>query len=158
MKQQGKYGWYPCDWATYQKLKQLNMAYDKALQDKARWERWDRKEPQNRVSRARLRDSAGNIVGYAAPVPLAEPEVCPIFCKKVVKNVKWGKKGQYYKDGKDETFVEMVKLPIYEDYRKARYPVTEEQVLALSLSLDLINSFHDKLAENPTEFNVTINR
>lgn len=146
MKQQGKYGWYPCDWDTYKKLKALNMAYDKALREKAAWERWDRKEPQNRVSRVKLKNSAGEVVGYAAPVPQPEPELTSIFCKKVVKNVKWGKKGGYYKDGKDETFVELYQPPIFPDYWKARYPVAgEEGVSPLSLKLDAINELYSKL-------------
>ena len=149
MKQQGKYGWYPCDWATYQKLKALNMDYNKALHEKAAWERWDRKEPQNRVVRAKLKDSKGNVVGYAAPVPQKEPAITSIFLKKVVKRVQWGKKGQYYKDGKDEIFVELTDLPIFEDYWKARYPVAgEEGVSPLSLKLDLINELHGKLSTN----------
>lgn len=146
MKQQGKWGYYPCDWETYRKLKELNMAYTKAMHEKAAWERWDRKEPQNRVIRGKLKNSSGQVVGYQAPLPMPEPELTSIFCKKVVKKVIWGKKGQYYKDGKEETFVELTDLPIYEDYRKARYPVVEEEgVTGLSMKLDLINELHGKL-------------
>jgi hypothetical protein len=147
MRQQGKYGWYPCDIETYHKLKKLNMAFNKALHEKAAWERWDRKEPQNRVIRAKLKNSSGQVVGYAVAVPQPEPELTSIFCKKVIKNVKWGKKGQYYKDGKDETFVEMVDLPIYQDYYNARYPVVgEEGVSSLKMNLELINELHGKLS------------
>jgi hypothetical protein len=32
MVHEGKYGYYPCDWDIYHKLKELNMAYTKALQ------------------------------------------------------------------------------------------------------------------------------
>jgi hypothetical protein len=64
--------------------------------------------------------------------------------------VQWDKKHHYHKDGKDETFVEMVKLPIYEDYRKARYPVqTEEACGLLSLKLEEINELHKQLCELP---------
>lgn len=145
MKQQGKYGWYPCDWATYQKLKKLNMAYDKALHEKACWERWDRKEPQNRVVRNKLKDLAGRVVGYAAPTPLPEPELTSIFCKKVVRKVQFDKKGNYHKDGVEETFVEVEKMSIYEDYRKARFPSTEDNVGSLSLKSELIDELHNKL-------------
>jgi hypothetical protein len=146
MRHQGKYGWYPCDIETYHKLKKLNMAYDKALHEKAAWDRWDRKEPQNRVIRGKLKNSSGQIVGYQAPLPMPEPELTSIFCKKVVKKVTWGKKGQFYKDGKEETFVELTDLPIYEDYYRARYPVVgEEGVSPLSMKLDLINELHGKL-------------
>jgi hypothetical protein len=147
MRNQGKYGWYPCDIDTYRKLKKLNMAYTKAQHEKAAWDRWDRKEPQNRVMRGKLKNSSGQVVGYQAPLPMPEPELTSIFCKKVVRNVKWGKKGQFYKDGKDETYVELTDLPIYQDYRNARYPVAgEEGVSEFSSSkLDLINELHAKL-------------
>lgn len=141
----GKYGYYPCDWTTYQKLKKLNMAYSKALSSKSRWDAWDRKEPQNRVIRAKIRNSNGQVVGYQAGVPLPEPEICPVFCRKVVKSVKWGKKGGFYPNGKDETFVEMVDLPIYKDYRLARYPAPTEEVCGLSLKLVEIDDLFCKL-------------
>jgi hypothetical protein len=145
MRQQGKYGWYPCDWATYRKLKALNIDYDKALHEKARWERWERKEPQNRVVRAKLKDSKGNVVGYAAAIPQTEPEITSIFLTKVVRKTQW-KNGKYYKDGIDETVVELTSLPIFEDYWKSRYPVAgEEGVSSLSMNLDLINELYNKL-------------
>lgn len=143
---QGKYGWYPCDRETYHKLKKLNMAWNKALHAKARWERWDRKEPQNRVIRNKIRNSNGRVVGYQAPVPMPEPAVSPIFCNKILKNVKIDKKGNYHKDGKIETFIEMIGLSIYEDYRKARYPVaTEAECTSLSMSLSEIDELYSKL-------------
>jgi|SRR5581483_5304168 len=131
MAHKGKFGWYPCDWATYQKLKKLNMVYDKALRSKARWDCWNRKEPQNRVSRVKLKDSSGRVVGYGVSVPLKEPEVCPIFCVKIGNLVK------------------MVDLPIYQDYCRARYPVLgEEGVSGLSMSLELIEKLHNILKNN----------
>jgi hypothetical protein len=146
MQHEGKYGWYPCDWATYRKLKELNMAYTKAMHEKAAWERWDRKEPQNRVIRGKLKNSKGQVVGYQAPIPMPEPELTTFFCKKVVKNVKWGKKGQYYKEGKDETFVELVDSSVPKDYRNARFPVAgQEGVTPLTLTLETINVLHNKL-------------
>jgi hypothetical protein len=27
------------------------------------------------------------VVGYQAAIPLAEPEVCPVFCRKFIKRV-----------------------------------------------------------------------
>lgn len=148
MVHEGKYGFYPCDWATYRKLKELNMAYDRALHLKAQWERWDRKEPQNRVIRAKIKDSADRVVGYQVAVPMAEPEICPVFCRKFVKRVQWDKKHLYHKDGKDETFVEMIKLPIYEDYRKARYPAPAEEACGpLSLKLEEIDELHKQLCK-----------
>ena len=146
MRQQGKYGWYPCDIETYHKLKKLNMAFNKALHEKAAWERWDRKEPQNRVIRAKLKDSTGRVVGYQASIPMPEPELTSIFCKKVVKRVQWGKKGGFFKDGIDETHIELSDLPIYQDYCNARYPVAgEEGVSSLKMNMEIINELHGKI-------------
>lgn len=125
---EGKYGFYPCDWQTYYKLKIINMAYNKALHNKAIWDRWYRKQPQNRVIRAKLRDSNGRVVGYKISKPLPEPKVCSVFCKKV--------------DNK----VEIIDFPIYTDYRKARYPVkAEEACEGLSLRMDIINELFEKV-------------
>jgi len=143
---QGKYGWYPCDRETYHKLKKLNMALTQAIRKKSAWDRWDRKEPQNRVIRTKIRDSLRRVIGFQEPVPMPEPEVYGIFCQKVVKNVKVGKKGQYYKDGCDETFVEMNGLSICEDYKKSRYPVaTKEECVELSLNTAQINELYSRL-------------
>ena len=143
---QGKWGWYPCDRETYHKLKKLNMALTKALSKKSAWERWDRKEPQNRVIRSKIRNSSGQVVGYQAPVSMPEPEVCGIFCQKLVKNVKFGKKGRYYKDGCDETFVEIDSQSIYENYRRARFPVaTEVECVELSLTAKEIDELYNKI-------------
>jgi hypothetical protein len=142
----GKWGWYPCDRETYHKLKKLNMVWTKALRSKAQWERWDRKEPQNRVIRARIRDSLNRVIGFQEAVPIPEPELSGPFCQKVIRNVKFGKKGQYYKDGCDETFVEMNGLPICDDYRKARFPVaTEAECVGLTLSAAEIDDLYSKL-------------
>ena len=49
-----RWGYYPYDYETYLKLKQLNRIYYKALKQSARWERWARKAPQNRVYRKHI--------------------------------------------------------------------------------------------------------
>jgi hypothetical protein len=143
---QGKYGFYPCDWEVYHKLKVINMAFTKAISQKAAWERWDRKRPQNRVIRFKIKDAQGRVIGYENPIPMPEPEVCPIFCNKIVKKVQWDKQNNYHKDGIEETFMELSTLPIYEDYRRARYPVqAEEAVEFLSLSSQLIDELYRKV-------------
>ena len=139
---QGKFGWYPCDWATYRKLKALNLVYFKALQGKKRWERWERKDPKNRTIRGKLKDSAGRVVGYKAPLPMPEPEICPIFCEKIVTKV------NFCKNGINITEVARVVIEdsLYDDYRNARYPkATKEEVQPLSLNLDTINQLYNKL-------------
>lgn len=139
MNVQGKWGYYPCDWETYRKLKAINLAYFKALKSKRRWERWDAKDPKNRICRGKLKDSSGKVVGYQAPHPMPEPEICPIFCKKVTKKVFQDRYGKYDKKGFDVSYIEIEDSP-YEDYRNARYPkATAEEVKPLFMSMDRIN-------------------
>jgi hypothetical protein len=135
MAHQGKYGWYPCDLGTYHKLKAINLAFDQAVHKMKAWERWERKDPKNRVIRRKLKDSTGQVVGYGLAEPMPEPELCPVFCKKVVKKVNFDKASNYHKDGINRTFVELAESSVYADYRKARYPVASEaEVMPLDIS------------------------
>ena len=45
---QSRFGYHPCDYATYCKLKALHRAYWQAVYDFHRWHRWWRKQPENR--------------------------------------------------------------------------------------------------------------
>lgn len=64
---QSKWGFHPCDYETYLKLKALHKHYWQSLYDFHRWYRWWRKQPENRRG--------------------AEPPVCPLF----VLDVPWYK-------------------------------------------------------------------
>jgi hypothetical protein len=46
---QSKWGFHPCSRETLRKLRQLQVYSIHALHQEARLERWERKEPQNRV-------------------------------------------------------------------------------------------------------------
>ena len=59
----GRWGFYPCDYETYKKLKQLHKWHEQAVRDWSNWCRWDRKEPQNRVIRKYTRDADGRKIG-----------------------------------------------------------------------------------------------
>lgn len=142
MAKQGKFGWYPCDIETYHKLKAINFAFDQAVHKMKAWERWDRKDVKNRVVRKKLKDSTGRVVGYGLAEPMPEPPLCPIFFKKAVKLVNF-QNGVYYKAGIEKTFVEMSQGSVYDDYRKARYPVsTEAEVQSFNISLEKINELY----------------
>jgi len=47
---QSRWGFHPCSYETYLKLKFLNKFYVKGLRQIASWERWNRKMPHNRLS------------------------------------------------------------------------------------------------------------
>ena len=42
-----RFGYHPCSYETFRKLKDLHKAYWQAVRDFHRWFRWDRKESQN---------------------------------------------------------------------------------------------------------------
>jgi hypothetical protein len=58
-----RWGFHPCDYATYRKLKLLNLVYHRAVRLAHAWERWQRKAPHNRVRRHRIRDEQGRTIG-----------------------------------------------------------------------------------------------
>jgi hypothetical protein len=51
----------------------------------AAWRRWNAKLPHNRVKRPRVRDSDGKVVGYGEPVPVPEPPLPTVACRKVTR-------------------------------------------------------------------------
>lgn len=137
---QGKYGFHPCTWETYKKLKEINKALTKAKHQKAAWERWERKQPQNRVMRPKLRDSNGRVVGYMAPIPILEPYLCPIFCeKRIWPRQPWTKE--------EMVTINLVYADLEKYYSEARYPIPyEEACVCFSQSLiQMINEVYEKL-------------
>src|SRR4051812_16021137 len=80
-----RWGFHPCDYSTYRKLKFLFNVFQKAVRMAHVWQRWKRKDPQNRVMRRRIRNDKGQTIGYESPVPLAEPRLCLIFSHKTLE-------------------------------------------------------------------------
>lgn len=71
---QSKWGFHPCDRVIFKKLKELNkLSYEWEAKDRA-YERWARKQPQNRVIRQKLRNSLGQPIGYKVLGPAPKPE------------------------------------------------------------------------------------
>lgn len=117
----GRWGFHPCSYELYRKLKRLNLLAFAALRRAAQHERWERKDPQNR------RIFVG-CKGYDKPIkkrevskinrvykPWPEPVLAPI----------------------DRDMVDLIAA----DYRNARTPVAEEsQVKPLILNEQRIDS------------------
>ncbi len=136
MTHKSRFGFHPCSYAIYCKLKILAKAYFQTIHDVAVWIRWNRKEPQNRVSRKRIRNDRGQVVGYEESVPIPEPKFCDLFAQKqqnkwnpLITEVVWNKIGE----------------TIVDDYRNARYPCAEEAVMPLKLSEEEIDRFYHRL-------------
>jgi hypothetical protein len=142
---QSRWGFHPCDYSTYRKLKLLHHVYQKALRLAHAWARWKRKDPHNRVMRRRIRNSKGQTIGYEPPVPLAEPRICPIFTQKVLENRHVDKKGTFFRDGFLEEKVVTDDLGIAEDFAGARRVVREtSEVRPLHISVEAIDAFYEQ--------------
>jgi hypothetical protein len=107
-------------------LKELNRLSLLARRQAAAWRRWSRKLPHNRVSRPRLRDEQGRIVGYGAREPILEPPIPKWFCERVE-----------LPSGKIELVLTGAKIETA--YRQARQPKpTPQELPALSLTEEQI--------------------
>src|SRR5262249_51541295 len=120
---QSRWGFHPCDYPTYRKLKLLNQVYLQAIRLAHTWARWKRKDPHNRTIRRRIRNDQGETVGYEPPVPLPEPRLCPVFSRKVVEKRSTDKRGSFSREGFLEEMVVTEHLWVPADYASARKPV-----------------------------------
>jgi hypothetical protein len=120
-----RWGFHPCDYQTYRRLKFLNQLHMKAVRMAHAWERWRRKDPHNRVIRHRIRNEKGQIIGYEAPVPLPEPKMCSVFSQKVIEQRHVDKKGNIFREGFMQEKVVTNNLWIPADYASARKPVAD---------------------------------
>src|SRR6516162_2899271 len=120
---QSRWGFHPCDYPTYRKLKFLNQVYLRALCLAHAWTRWARKDPHNRVMRRRIRNEKGQTIGYEPPVPLAEPKICAVFSQKVFEQRHVDKKGAFSREGFREEKVITDGDWVPAAYASARKPV-----------------------------------
>ena len=143
-----RWGFHPCDYPTFRKLKFLNGVYLQAVCRAHAWRRWHRKDPHNRVSRRRIRNDKGQTTGYATPVPLPEPPLCPVFSQRVHEQRYMDKKGQCFPGGFLEEVVRIDDLGIAAAYAAARKPVPDPAaVRPLRLPLEEIDAlYRDALA------------
>ena len=72
---QSRWGYHPCSYETFRKLKQLTALVMKAEATCHRFARWFRKSPRNRVSKPRLRNEKGWRIGYGPSTPIPAPRV-----------------------------------------------------------------------------------
>ena len=130
---EGKYGFYPCNYENYQKIRRLYGYYLLALSRAADMTRWSRKQPQNRVLRRWIKDQQGRRCGCQIIGPRPQPEAVPIFTEKT-KRKSWS--------GLDlGEQISIINSHIEQNYRSARYPVQRaEDVIPLTLTEAEIDS------------------
>lgn len=144
-----RWGWHPCDYATFALLKRLHAAYWKALRQYATWQRWKRKMPHNRVLRRRIRDGQGIKVGVEVVGPWPEPPLPPLFCTRRQVLTYWSENGKPIQEGRLTEEVVFDDLGIPETYRAARRPVaTEREVMPLRLSPEEVRRLAAEMAKD----------
>lgn len=120
-----RWGFHPCDYQTYRKLKILNQVYWQAIRLAHAWARWHRKAPHNRVMHRQIRNDKGQTIGYEPPVALPEPKICPVFSQKVFEQRHVDKQGNFSREGFQEEKVVTEDFDIPADYASARKPVAD---------------------------------
>ena len=139
-----RWGHHPCDYETYLLLKKLNGYYEKAVRAYAAWQRWARKEPQNRVRRRRVRNDKGQTIRSEVIGPLPEPRLPALFCTKA--RVLSHEAGQGIREGWRVAVNDS--LRIAEVYRQARTPApTPQAVIALPWSVAEVRRLVEQASE-----------
>lgn len=85
-----RWGYHPCHYEHYLKLKFLHRKYWQAIYKMAEYERWVRKAPQNRVIRKTIRDQDGRKIGSQIISSRPAPPLCPVFTFKSKSRADFG--------------------------------------------------------------------
>ncbi len=137
---QSKFGFHPVSLETSKKLRFINGVYAKAQHVAGAWERWDRKDPQNRVIKIRIKGSPGirfarEIQKDAAgePVRWLEPRVCHLFHKiNPSYSNNWGKVLGFSSDnGLGQRIIDAsrsARMPVATPELVESCPFTEEEI------------------------------
>lgn len=136
-----RFGFHPCSYEMFLKLKALNRMYWEALHQQAAWHRWERKEPHNRVIRPRIRNSKGEVVAYGATIPRPEPKLNS-FLEKVTYQTRQDRQGQWQRTAisREKVVFKEGWGKVLSDYSNARYAKpTPEEVKPLELSIEQID-------------------
>lgn len=135
-----KWGFHPCDYDTYIKLKKLRGYFYMALSRHRAWERWHRRLPKNKFAIEYIYDEKGRKKGYKKIAPIPEPVVCPVFSVKRMAKKFFDESG-YHKEGIDIEVRVMGDWGVLDAYNKARVAVTNpDDVPSLELTADQIDS------------------
>ncbi len=124
----GKYGYYPCDFETYRKLKEINKHFEKEKHQVGNWNRWAAKLPKNRLLRRWLRNDKNQRIGVEILGPKPEPILSRIFSD--IKTFAYGR-----------NLAQFTRQDIPYEYSKARYPKSRpEDVLPLLITQSEIDT------------------
>lgn len=132
-----KWGYVPCDYDHYIKLKEVCKHFYKARSTYHQWLRWMRKAPQNRVTKRAIRNDKGQKCGTAIIGPMQEPKLNESFIKTTQYSTNYPSvQGGGWKYSKTPVPVVKVELvdTVWKDYQNC-YPVAApEHVKKLQLT------------------------
>ena len=116
---QSRWGFHPCSYDVFLKLKRLHKWYWQTVYDFHRWHRWRRKEKQNQAG--------------------SEPKFCPVF----VENRVWYKPVQTRGVAGFKVYpMTLVDYDVVRLYRAARMPEPQPVVLLDDATLRKIESLY----------------
>ncbi|MEM6258219.1 MAG: hypothetical protein AAGI37_07890 [Planctomycetota bacterium] len=116
---QSRWGYHPCTYDVYRKLKDLHRWYWFCVYDFHRWNRWQRKQPQNRVG--------------------SEPAFCPVF----IEDTTWYKPCRRGDDTHYKVYPKkLVDRDIVGLFRRARTPSPGPVAVFEPVLLQSIDELH----------------
>lgn len=125
---QSRWGFHPCDYESFTKLRQLHKWYWETLYDFHRWHRWWRKEEQNRTG--------------------PEPGYCEVF----VEAKPWFKPVRFHGEPGSKVYPKTILAHgVLELYRSARIPRPEAVPPWDAEVLDRIHSLYEKASRHFAE-------
>jgi hypothetical protein len=136
---QSRWGFHPCSLAEFHELRALWRTVLIRRRQVAAWRRWSAKAPHNRVTRERVRDPAGRVVGYGPSVPVPEPPLPAVACRQVTRP-----SGRVEVEFAGPSGKDLRRLQ--EAYRLARRPrATAAEVASLPVTLAEVRQWQEAL-------------
>lgn len=144
----GKYGWHPCDVATFAKLKAIHRAYWESVYRLAAYHRWERKAPQNRVQKYEGKGADGKRLPLNPHRPINAPAMTPFMYMESYQSYTDGKGNVNCKNPFTLTRPSLLAevMDVVQDYQNARQPKAKpEEVFALRLTTERIDALYAKI-------------
>jgi hypothetical protein len=119
---QSRWGFHPCDYQVFLKLKRIHKAYWEGLRKLAAWQRWHGKLPANRLLVRWRRDEAGRKIKREI-IGLRPEPVVPAVYREICESP----------------------ISITQEFDRVRHGRPRDQVVALRISVEVIDRWCNEL-------------
>lgn len=126
-----RWGYVSYSYEDYKNLKKLHHLYNQALMNLGKFKRYNRKLPKNRTIKKILRNNLNQKIGTNIIGPMPEPKLNPFFITHIPNGILNKQKWIY-------EFFKIDDHQIVSEYKKARMPVNQENVLKPSFTSEQI--------------------